>query len=631
MNRLFDFLRLRIAAPLDATDRNLLGHFLATRDEAAFTELVRRHGPLVWGVCRRRFANHDAEDAFQATFLVLLRRAAELETDVPLGPWLHRVAVMIVQNIARGNRRRSALAGPLECEVASPHEGPPVERLDLDAALLSLPERDRAAIVLCHLQGLSRREAAARLGCPEGTLSARLSRALGRLREKFGSLPTVLAAAGITTVPAAISATTVRMGLIFTTSSLTTVGVSPAVAGLAEGVLRMVWMKKLMAGLALSALVASGLFVGLTVRLGNSALATDPVSNNPLVSEFQTPPDDPETAKRIVEARLKELTKKADEINQAITEAMAEKAKLEAALKKPQTGNAASLPPDKRIVAYIYDNMPVTREELADFLIARGGYEKLDQLVNKRIVEVEAAKRNITITESEVQGALERDIRDLGITLDDFTKKILPRYKKTLYEWTEDVIKPRLLLGKICQDRVKVTEDEVKKAFENKYGEKRQAKIICWNKNDKRVAEKQWKEARKSDADFDRLARNSDFPSLAALGGLVAPVGPHPDSGDETCTTELFKLKLGEVSELFETPRGFMCIKLIAIIPAESAVSYDKVHATLEREVYEKKLSAEIPKYFSELKLIAKPNLLLKGPPSRAGIQELPPVTALKP
>src|SRR5262245_10569031 len=95
MNRILDLLRGPLAGLHEATDRHLLDRFLAAQDEAAFAELVRRHGRLVWGVCSRRLANHhDAEDAFQATFLVLIRRAGKLGRDVPLGPWLHRVAVM---------------------------------------------------------------------------------------------------------------------------------------------------------------------------------------------------------------------------------------------------------------------------------------------------------------------------------------------------------------------------------------------------------------------------------------------------------------------------------------------------------------------------------------------------------
>ncbi len=349
---------------------------------------------------------------------------------------------------------------------------------------------------------------------------------------------------------------------------------------------------------------------------------------------------------------------------------------------------------DKRIVAYVYGNVPVYRDELGDFLIMRGGFEKLDLLVNKRIIEIEAAKRNITVTALEVQASLETDVRGLGISIGDFTKQILEqRYHKTLYEWTEDVIKPKLMLGKMCGSRVKVSEEDIKKAFENKYGEKRQAKIICWNKEDQRAAERQWDEARKSDVDFDRIARSQATPSLAASCGQIAPVGRYADVEDATATAKLYELKVGEMSGLFQTSAGIMCIKLIAIVPPDPtwfkltdqtftalrdakvpdallaklnplknkelyrddfakeinkvlasetltpeemqrlplliwnhagdlATSYTKVHQTLEREVYDKKLAAEIPKFFGELKVLAKPDLMLKGPPSSADILE---------
>lgn len=351
----------------------------------------------------------------------------------------------------------------------------------------------------------------------------------------------------------------------------------------------------------------------------------------------------------------------------------------------PAPAPAPMMTQDKRIVAYIYQNMPITREELGDFLIARGGFEKLELLVNKRIIEVEAARRNITVTPLEIQATLEADVRGLGISLDLFTKEILAkRYNKTLYEWTEDVIKPRLMLGKMCKDRVIVAEEDIKKAYENRYGEKRQAKIICWNKEDERAALRQWDEARKSDADFDRIARQQRTPNLAASGGLIAPIGRFPDVEDETCTKKLYALRdIGEMTELFKTPAGIICMKLVAVIPADqtayklteaalanlknaklseevmnklsplknkefsrgdligelariippaelkhtqdlvlqyggdTVTSYAKVRNSLEREVYEKRQAAEIPKFFTELKKLAQPNLLLKGPPSQ--------------
>jgi hypothetical protein len=293
---------------------------------------------------------------------------------------------------------------------------------------------------------------------------------------------------------------------------------------------------------------------------------------------------------------------------------------------QPGTGQQLGMAPlpsaDKRIVAYIYGTTPITREELGDFLIARGGYEKLDLLVNRRIIEIEAAKRNITVTALEIESALAEDVRGFG-TVGDFAKVILPRYGKTLYEWTEDVIKPRLLLAKMCQGQVKVTDEDLKKAFENKYGERRQAKIICWNKEDLRAAERQWDEARKGDVDFDRIARSQATPSLAASCGQIAPIGRYPGVEDETCTKKLYQLqKVGEMTELFQTPAGVMCMKLVAILPPDATVTYEKVRATFEREMYDKKLAEEIPKFFNKLKAAAQPNLLLKGPPTSSDVRE---------
>ncbi len=283
---------------------------------------------------------------------------------------------------------------------------------------------------------------------------------------------------------------------------------------------------------------------------------------------------------------------------------------------QPPAGTA-SPPPDKRVVAYIYGNIPVTREELGDFLIARGGHEKLELLVNKRIIEIEAAKRNIVVTPTEVQAALEEDLRSMGISQADFVKQILPRYGKTLFEWTEDVIRPRLLLGKMCADRIQVTDEEVQKLFENRHGERRQAKIIIWPRDDLKRAQRQWEEARKGDAEFDRVARSQLDPNLAASAGLVAPLGRYPDAEDDTPTKVLWGLKVGEMSHLFETPAGIMCIKCVAIVPPDADVKLEgRLKEQLYRDVHEKKLNAEIPKYFAELKKVAQPNLLLKGPPS---------------
>jgi hypothetical protein len=290
---------------------------------------------------------------------------------------------------------------------------------------------------------------------------------------------------------------------------------------------------------------------------------------------------------------------------------------------QPAPGGTPAPIADRRVVAYIYGSVPVTREDLGEFLIARGGYDKLELLVNKKIIEFEAAKRNITATATEVDAGLNDDLKGMGIDKKDFVEKVLPRYNKSLYEWTEDVIKPRILLGKMCHDRIKVTPEELKKAFDNRFGERRQAKVICWNAMDLRAAQKQWDEARKGDVEFDRVARTQADPNLAASAGLIAPVGKFPDVETDECVKVLFSLKQGEISQLFNTPAGIMCVKCVAIIPADETKKLEgDLKAALEREVYDKRLSAEIPKFFGELKKVAQPNLLLKGPPSPKEVRE---------
>ena len=187
---------LRTQGCAEQTDGQLVSQFLSRRDEAAFVALVRRHGPMVLGVCRRVLGNAaDAEDAFQATFLVLVRNAASLSGRAVLGDWLHGVARRTALSARRAcTRRRSkeqAMARHRRLQTADcgdRHAGnlqsePGDSQFDvddwlplLDEELCRLPEKYRLPIVLCDLEGETRREAADRLGWPEGTVAGRLAR-----------------------------------------------------------------------------------------------------------------------------------------------------------------------------------------------------------------------------------------------------------------------------------------------------------------------------------------------------------------------------------------------------------------------------------------------------------------------
>ncbi len=173
------------------TDQELLERFAAGRDragEVAFTTLVARHGPMVLNVCRRILRDPaDADDAFQATFLVLVRRAGSIRFGKTLGPWLYGVSVRVARRVRAVIARRSATACDADALESIPDRSPAGHagldlRLAIDDALARLPASFRAAIVLCHLEGLTHEEAAEKLGCPVGTVRSRLSRGRALLR-----------------------------------------------------------------------------------------------------------------------------------------------------------------------------------------------------------------------------------------------------------------------------------------------------------------------------------------------------------------------------------------------------------------------------------------------------------------
>jgi hypothetical protein len=267
-------------------------------------------------------------------------------------------------------------------------------------------------------------------------------------------------------------------------------------------------------------------------------------------------------------------------------------------------------------VGFIYGNVPITRQDLGEFLIARGGTDKLELLVNKMIIEHECRKRGVTVTAQEMEAALLSDVEGLSIKKADFVKVVLPRYGKTLYEWMEDVIKPRLLLTKLCSHRVKLDKADLDKQFEREYGEKRRVQIIMWPKGDDlKAIEREYAKIRSSQEEFDRAARAMANPSLAAAGGHIKPISRHVYAEDPKIEKMAFELKPGEVSQIIQTSQGYVVMKLHEIIPPNATVKREDVMVKLEKQAMEEKLTEEIPKCFAELKTAAQPKLLLDGPP----------------
>jgi RNA polymerase sigma factor (sigma-70 family) len=278
----------------DPTDGQLLERFTARHDEAAFAALVQRHGPMVLGVCQRVLRNpHDAEDAFQATFLVLVRKARTLRRPESLGNWLYGVAY----RTAAHARTEAAKRRACERQVAEmPVETTPEVvwrdlRPVLDGEVNRLPDKYRVPFVLCYLEGKTNEEAARCLGCPGGTIASRLARARERLRARLARRGLALSAGLFATVlpqeavsarlPAALADSTSKAARLFAADEAAAAGaVSDNVAALTKGVLKAMLLTKLRTAavvMLLASAVAGGVaLLGYRARAVEQAQAKDP-------------------------------------------------------------------------------------------------------------------------------------------------------------------------------------------------------------------------------------------------------------------------------------------------------------------------------------------------------------------
>ena len=277
-------------AGAEATDADLLRHFLDHREEAAFAAIVHRHGPMVLNVCRRLVQNAtDADDAFQATFLVLVRRAASIRKPQLLGNWLYGVAHRVAARArVQAARRRVRETSEVEMLATNPCQEGSEWSPFLHEELNRLPEKYRAPMVLCYLQGKTNQEAAELLAWPVGTVKGRLTRARELLRKRLTRRGVILSsgllAAAFTpsgsfaAVPTALADSTVRAAMLVAAGPLATAGVSASVAALTKGVVHTMMLTKLTTVCGM--VVAVGLLGTSAAALTHRALATVPGSED---------------------------------------------------------------------------------------------------------------------------------------------------------------------------------------------------------------------------------------------------------------------------------------------------------------------------------------------------------------
>ena len=287
----------RAAPPPEAslTDGQLVDLFLAARDEAAFAELVRRHGPMVLGVCRRVLGHaQDAEDAFQAAFLVLARKAASVVPREMVGNWLHGVAyrtALKAKSLAA--RRRDKERQVVEMPRPEQPDADALADLQarLDRELDRLPANYRAAVVLCDLEGKPRHEAAVQLGVPEGTLSSRLARGRRLLSRRLGApgaIGVTISECGATAqVPSSLMVSTVKAGVLLASGEAAAAVAPATVVAITEGVLHAMFLDKLK-WLMATVVVALGVGSLLVPAVARMAAPVAPAPE-PVASQAETP------------------------------------------------------------------------------------------------------------------------------------------------------------------------------------------------------------------------------------------------------------------------------------------------------------------------------------------------------
>jgi RNA polymerase sigma factor (sigma-70 family) len=346
----------------ETADGKLLEQFLGQRDGAAFAELVRRHGPMVLGVCRRIIrSHHEAEDAFQATFLVLVRKAASLAGCEQVGSWLHGVAYRTALE-ARGRlAQRQSREGPLsEFPVRIDDECMQNEiKSILDQEVNRLPDKYRLPVILCELEGRSRGEAARLLCLPEGTLSSRLAtarKALARRLSKYGYATPPVSVGIFASEQTATAAVPERLVDSTVASALHSVAgqalaaIPASVVSLADSVIRtMSFAKtKLIAAFAVVVgVIVTGVVVGTTPEASKAIAAVEVQKSIPEKPDIKVeqPADKvgieapPEVNQREesaeLKAKLKQMESEINRIRQAmLSECAAEEKKIDEMIRK---------------------------------------------------------------------------------------------------------------------------------------------------------------------------------------------------------------------------------------------------------------------------------------------------------
>ncbi len=277
----------------------------------------------------------------------------------------------------------------------------------------------------------------------------------------------------------------------------------------------------------------------------------------------------------------------------------------------------------KSVVAYLKGNIPITRQELGDYLIDRLGVDRIEAMVNRRIIELACRERNIFVSDAEVEAQLQDDLNALGaknITEKEFAVTILKRFNKSLFEWKEDVIRPRIAMNKLVRSEITVDETDLQRAYETRYGPRVECRMIVMAKAPSAEARKQlWEKVHSEvctgEEAFMRAATSRDIQCIDVLrekGGKVPAI--HKHFGDASIERAAFSLRKGEVSHVMEMPDGTgVIIKCDEQVEGfKNAPSMEQVRSSLYQEVLQLKINMSVPEKMAQLRQQWAPRIYLK-------------------
>jgi hypothetical protein len=254
--------------------------------------------------------------------------------------------------------------------------------------------------------------------------------------------------------------------------------------------------------------------------------------------------------------------------------------------------------PDKDVVAVVND-VPITRQQLAEELIARKGRAQLEALVHRVLIEQNCKVRGVTVTDQEVQAELVAEMKaSASANLADFEKSMLVKYRTNLFEYREDVIRPRLMIQKLAEAQLTLSEEDLKREFACRFGPKAAIRMITFK--DQNSAKRVWADIANRPEMFIRYAKQQENVDLAAQAGMLTPFGRH--TTHDIIEQRAFELKDNEISEVLQTPqKGFVIIMKVHELAAQN-VAFEDRKEMLRHTALEKKRQVEVPRIIQEMK-----------------------------